>query len=102
LFEAPIAQQYVEPRVELALLVEAVKMPVRVQKRVLSRIRGVGVVAGERPGMRERAALIPLDQVPEGLGITLTAPLDRVDVLHAFLLLLSAGGEEYSEGSKSS
>ena len=56
---ATIAQQDVEPRVELTGLVKPPQVPECVDKRGLGSVGSVGVVAGERSSMRERAPLIP-------------------------------------------
>ena len=99
LLVAPVAEEDVEPRVELARFVETAQIPEGVQERVLRRVCRVRVVAGERPGVCQRATLILMDQVAKCLGIALTTSLDRVGILHDSLPLLSGGTEKYSVAS---
>lgn len=82
LLEAAIAQQHVEPRVKAARCVECPQVPKGVQKRLLRRVGGIAVIAGERPGVRERPTLIPFNQMPERVTVPQSASSDGIGVFH--------------------
>jgi hypothetical protein len=82
LLEAAIPQQRVKPRVKAAGCVECPQMSKRIQKRLLRRIGGVAVIAGEHPGVRERPTLIPPNQMPERVTIPQSASSDGIGIFH--------------------
>ena len=98
--ETPIAQQDVKPRVELARDVEAVEVAKRVEKGVLRRVGGIGIVAGQDPGMRQRAPLITLHDVSEGVGLALPAASDRVGIVHGLSLTIRRRARVFTEGQQ--
>ena len=70
-FEAAVAQQDVEPRVELSPFIEPLQVPECVEKRALDSVGSVRVVTRERARMGKRAPLIPINQMAECLNLTL-------------------------------
>ena len=100
LFEAAIAQKNVEPRVELARLIKPPQVPERVQEGALGHVGRVRIVAGQRSRMRERSALIPVNQMMKGLDLALSTPSDRLSVMHSLLHPLSGKRRKYSRAGK--
>ena len=65
LLETPVAQQHVEPGIERPGRVEGAQVAERVHECLLRGVGRVRLVARQDPRVRQRARLVPIDQMPK-------------------------------------
>ena len=73
---------------------------VGVKERFLSRIRGIGTVAGQHASVCEGAGLIASDEVSKRVPIAAEALTDRIPILHVCNLLPAGKGPSIQRGLK--
>ena len=84
----------VEPGAELGAGVEAAERSIRPQERLLDRVLGALLVAGDAPGEPEQPRAVAHHQLPESLGVSLSGSFHQHGLVAFHSILLDAASGE--------